>query len=91
VGEVVELDTDRTFLVKRLQGLLESAKTGELQVLIAATVYDNGKVGFVHSGALSSSGDSITAYASIVGMVSALHHDVTQTLHGMLESEEDDE
>jgi hypothetical protein len=69
---------------------LESAKSGELQVLIGITVYDTGKAGFVHCGALDTSGDTLSEYAKIVGMIGALQFDVAQTLHGMLESEGDE-
>jgi acyl-coenzyme A thioesterase PaaI-like protein len=90
-NNVVEIGTERTFLVRRLEALLESAKSGELQVLIGVTVYDTGKTGFVHCGALASQGDQITAYAAVVGMVSALHHDVDQTLHAMIADEGDED
>lgn len=87
--KVVELGTERTFLVRRLRALLEDAERGELTVLVAATMYDTGKVGFIHCGAIAAGEDNISEYAKVVGMVSALHHDVDRTLHGMLEDEED--
>lgn len=91
MAEVVELDTTRTFMVRRLRQLLDEAERGEVKVVIAAVLYDTGKIGFVHTGALDVGGDNISEYAKVVGMISALHHDVDNTLHGLLDDEGDDD
>ena len=86
----IGLGVEQARLVACLERLTAKARDGKLKVIIAATIDGDGVVGFVHMGLLSSTGDNVTEYAKAVGMVSALHHDVDCTLHGMLVAEEDE-